>query len=112
MWRGLGRRFRRRMWWALASWCRAPAFRCKTAVRISLRYQDIRTRSGLTSVLITRSSRALLPRRRTGDELRGDGWPDAAPGPRAGGGAHRRPRAEPADGLRRPAVPLGAGHAG
>ena len=46
--------------------------------------------------------------RRSGDELRGDGRPDAAAGPRAGGGAHRRPRPESAGGLRRPAVPLGA----
>ena len=46
--------------------------------------------------------------RRAGDELRSDGWPDAAAGPCAGGGAHRRPRPKSASGLRRPALPLGA----
>ena len=45
-------------------------------------------------------------RRPAGDELRRDGRHHAAAGPRAGDGAHRRLRAEPAGGLRRPALPL------
>ena len=69
----------------------------------------------------SRAEQAALPhhhprlchqRRRPGDELRGDGRPDATPGPCAGAGAHRRPRTESAGGLRRAPVPVGAGYAG
>ena len=80
---------------------------CRTAARILL-CTGAPNQAGPGKRPYTPSSRVSDQGRRCGDELRGDGWPDATAGSRAGGGAHRRPRPESTGGLRRPTVPLGA----
>ena len=79
--------------------------------------QQLRARAGPSQLRRTRQapvpdhhSRLCHEKRPARDELRRDGRHHAAAGPHAGDGAHRRLRAEPAGGLRRPALPCRAGH--